>query len=244
MGGLDLAKQAGASIVWWENGPVAFTSGRKIIEQAHQHTGAKKTLVLKLDPTYTGAVQLRPRTHVIHFMDDVTIGPMPPRLHASASAFDWIQDYLQRKEYDPAPDLRYYAVDDPNRTIAEMNTRKCFNSCKPAEILEHQRYCYAVLSSRQFAWTHLNRWWSIEEYAAAMTFPIIDFKALGLPTHKILPLLSKGVMPRVSEYVLASIILPAVNKWTVKHGDLMPKEESKDIYYVRMLADHHARDLI
>lgn len=223
---------------------MAFTSGRKIIEQAHAHTGAKKTLVLKLDPTYTGAVQLRPRTHVIHFMDDVKIGALMPRQSAEVSAYEWIQNYLHHKEYEPAPDLRYYKPEDPNGTIAEMNTRKCFNSCKPAEILEHQRYCYAVLSSRQFAWTHLNRWWSIEEYAAAMTFPIIDFKALGLPTHKILPLLSKGLMPHVAQSVMSSVITPILNSWEMPGAELKPKEEISGIYFARMLADHHARDLI
>lgn len=240
--GLDFAKEAGASIIWWENGPIAFTSGRDIIRGAHEFTKAKSTLVLKLDPSYAGLAQLRPRTHVIHFMDDVKLGPLPDRVDINAPVYDWVRNHIKEDtELTPAPDFRYFTNDDPVSVIKAYEGVKCFNSCKPALIRENQRYAYAVLSSRQFAWENHNRWWSVPEYAATMTYPAnADYASLNLPIYKMLPLFAKSVMPEVARFVYSKIILPTL-AGTVK-GSEQAVQESDGLYYARLLAKYKAKD--
>jgi len=240
---LTWANQSKAGIIWWENGPAAFTSGREIIHGAHEFVGAKTTLVLKIDPSWSGNIQLRPRTHVIHFMNKVEVKGLPAATRPQVSVRKWIDAHLGSVERVPAPDVRYYLVEKAVEQIVAMEGKKCFNSCKPALINEDQAYSYAVLSSRQFAWAQENRWWSVMEYAAAMTYPLdVDYGSLNYPIYKVLPLLSKSVMPAVAKYVYENIVSPlAENK--VLDGPHRPNLDG-DIYYVRMLADRKARDIV
>jgi len=240
---LTWAKESKARTIWWENGPAAFTSGREIIQNAHEFVGAKTTLVLKIDPSWSGNTQLRPRTHVIHFKDKIEVKGLPAASRPQVSVKQWLDERLGSIERIPAPDLRYYSMNDPVSQIQAIDPNKGFNSCKPALINEDQAYAYAVLSSRQFAWEQENRWWSIQEYVASMTFPLdIDYGKLNYPIYKILSLLSKGVMPAVSKYVYSNIVNPLMND-KVLEGPHRP-DLVGDIYYVRMLANRKARDLV
>ena len=242
---LNLGKASKAPVVWWENGPLAYTSGREMIQQAHDFIGAKVTVVLKFGMPLTGALQNRTRTHVFHIMNnavDYTQLAIPVSDYQEVPVYPWIMYNLDERTVRPYVHENYYPMNDPVSTVAAQwgpQEKFGFFATKPICINENQRYVPGVVSGRYQAWENHNRWWSIAEYASAMSYPTdVDWeKIFGLTGNKVLTYMSKSVAPRASEW-LAQYFLPQLYGDRIQNHPMLPgnPEVRGDIMYIRMMA--------
>lgn len=199
-------------ILWWETGPLGFTQGQKLIATADAHVrsimGNCRTLVIKVDARDVGVPQWRPRTHIMHFMDDFRRDGLPLGMNYAGTVRNFIDEHR-----NPGPIVPYsyhdISMGDPVGDSMVEQARRGFNAAKPKIVDENAAYAPAVLGSRQFCWKNENRWWSLNEYAALQGFPKgIDYARVEKDPGYIITVLSKGLSPMVSQWVYQKIVYP------------------------------------
>lgn len=258
---LTLGKVVKASVVWWENGPIAFTGGRDLIKQAHDYLGAAYTLVLKFSMPLTGAPQQRTRTHVFHVVHtDVDKNgeeaesrlTIPMSSYAPGPVYDWVTCGIPESRLQPYSCEQYFPLDNPKATIdAAWGEREKmgFLSTKPILINEHQRYVPSVIAYRHMAWEEHNRWFSIPEYANIMTYPpdVNWTMKFHLQGFEVMRFMAKSVAPAVSAWLALRFMPQLLNRvGSVNSQPLSstPHERIGDIIYVRMLSTGKSKDVI
>lgn len=196
---VDVALTLKARALWWETGPLLWGKGMDMVRDVHQKLeGAwgepATTVVVKTDLRSFGVPQRRPRCHVLHAKGSwEPPDPERPQL-LSGSVLEWVRARTP-------PVLSRFILDPPGparRECAEMRILGTFESSKPSMVRSTAPYAPAVISARQFAWDVPDRWWSLEEYAALMCYPMDDACAA-----------SDDAGPRAAKTLLAKSVSPA-----------------------------------
>lgn len=210
---IDVGIRNMSNVIWWENGPIAFTRGHDLIAEADRYIRSKtsycKTLVLKANLFDMGWPQLRPRTHVMHFTVPISLSGLPVGYHPQDPVYKFIHDDYLVVDTDPYS-WHNSNMEDPVAACEYANSHQGFNAAKPRVIDEEAPYSFSVLSSRQFAWRKRNRWWSINEYGAAMDYPPLDYSRVGIPQGALLMLFAKSVSPAASSWVYTNVVQRAL----------------------------------
>ncbi|UOF80086.1 modification methylase haeiiI [Caudoviricetes sp.] len=221
-----ITQQSGAKMMWWETGPMLWTKGRDMVYSIHEYMarwwGSCTTLVVKVDARSFGVPQKRPRCHAIHCAGDFVpiIDPRETPWPLEDSAFKWLAKQMRsRWDYRFSPSdakdefLQAKPNDcwgDPVKYCRVQDVICTFGQGKPQIFSINDPYLPVVLSGRLACWEELNRWISIEEWAAFMTMPPRYARAIAeeLGAHKTLQLLSKGVCSDVSQRVAEQFAIP------------------------------------
>jgi hypothetical protein len=193
---------------------------------------------MKFSMLYTGALQNRTRTHVIHFLDGVTRVPKPAHDFVPIPAYAWVMRGLDELKIKPYIAESYYPMENPLATIQEVHRpdrpKMGFLSTKPRAINERAKIVPNVFGGRYYCWEGLNRWWSMNEYANAMCYPA-DFDwidATQRPGHRVQTIMGKSVSPSVSSWIMRKMIEPALMANVPVNEAINMAEQ--EITYVRM----------
>lgn len=219
---LQAGIHADAHTVWWETGPLAFTSGDGIIAGAHNMLkfawGECNTLEVLFDTAWAGVPQQRPRTHIIHTKYPVPSSLLlPEKRTVQDRGFDNVHRWIERDTAGNAitgklVDNRWIGKHD---SIAEyirygrMHTEKGFNATKPLLISRDDLVVNAIVSGRLYAWKEDQRWWELPEYASVMGYPTLEevnYYEVAKNPMKTLMFLAKSVSPCASEWVAQHIV--------------------------------------
>jgi site-specific DNA-cytosine methylase len=245
---LDLGVEKKARVIHWENGPIACTKGRDIIVEAHRRVHAKTTLVLKFDLPWTGTLQRRPRTHVIHFMDPCTIKGLPGPIKETRPIKAWVDSHFPKgKVQVPVTYERYYPMEDPIGVVAHHESIGGFRAMKPRAVNETQRWSPSLVSGRQHAWIQENRWWSIAEYAAIQAYPVdLDYETLlGKPWHRVTTYMSKSVSPAASKWLFEHVITCAVNFGKViGETPVQQFDSDENIWFAKLVVPGQSKEIL
>jgi hypothetical protein len=223
-------RQVGARVLWWETGPLAATRGLGVIRSTAEAVGARETAVVSYDCRYGGSPQRRPRTHVLHFLDDVDLPSVSypgPRWPPERTALSWLEaaraastlredDDLpvvprrsegQRKRGAPCPGLRPLSYVDWAKSGGIR-----FDSAKPRVVGPEALYFPAVLGQGKpwlLDWDDGPEWATLGDMCAVMGYPsrAVAGRKVGLDVQT---LLAKSVSPDASERVCEWVLEPAL----------------------------------
>lgn len=197
---IDVFQMSGARILWWETGPNMWNRGDEMARAVHDRIGAARTLVVKYDPRWGGFPQRRPRTHVLHLLDDLLPGDPLARAPAMGTA-----DMFRRG----GEELRPNGAFDYEASWYDRFSRLSsgFSQGHPLRVEPTDRYVMAVLSGRHFWWSDEDRFWSGQEYAAAMDYPPeVGERLQPAVGGGTISLLSKGVSPAAAQWVKEGVL--------------------------------------
>lgn len=220
---VQAAKDSGARVVWWESGPLAFTSGHGIIremeaELAKIWKGTVSTIMLKLDPPFIGLPQRRARTHIIHFNRNVAAFGLPgPNLyqHGIWKFIAARLDPTVPADADP-PMTKFsnkgkYDISSPVEFAKHYHSVGGFASTIPKIFSFEDPYFLAIIPGRDFVWLEPDRFWTLNEFAAGMDFPARNYNDMGVSANTVKTYLCKGLLPGVAEWVLDKVITPILD---------------------------------
>lgn len=225
-----VTQHAGARMMWWETGPMLWTKGRDMVHSIHEYMahwwGSCTTLVVKVDARSFGIPQKRTRVHAIHCAGDFVpiISPRDLMWPIEDSAFKWLVKQMRNRwgytfsPSDPHKELLAARPNDcwgdPMKYCRVQDLVCTFGQGKPQIFSLNDPYLPVVLSGRLGCWEEVNRWLSIEEWAAFMTIPPAYARAMAdeIKPLKTLQLLSKGVCSDVSQQVAEQFALPMMDQ--------------------------------
>lgn len=203
-----------SKVMWWETGPLAWSSGTSFVEQIHQQLadlwGVCTTLIIRLDLLWLGVPQNRPRVHIIHMATDVPPPPAPGSLWKSVGS---VGEYIKKKVAGRELKTPIFTREGmtAHEYVTDARARAKFNSTKPLVIGEDDNFTPSVVSGRFWAWRDDNRFWDLLEYASLMGADLDKFEdvlATGLSPQTALGLLSKGVSADASSFIYSNILRP------------------------------------
>lgn len=231
---VDVALQLGARALWWETGPLLWSKGMDMVQDVHRAMesawGDVTTVVVKMDLRYFGVPQRRPRCHVLHARglweppDEEPSKRWPP----TESLRAWLEPRVPHRTRK----FRDVNRDEFRREILFRRLFGNFASSQPTMIRADAVHAPTVLSSREFAWQDSEEWWTVEEYAALMCYPVDETCAVAdeLGPREAKTLLSKSVSPSAALGVWQSVFEPTLRTpgpggvWRVR--TLVPEGET------------------
>ena len=226
-----IAQSSGASMMWWETGPMLWTKGRDMVESIHRYMerwwGSCTTLLVKVDARTFGIPQKRSRVHAIHCEGRFvpTVNQLADMWPIKLTAHEWVVDQMTRRW---KPQSKWLLPTNPSMLdtkprddwgdpikYCQVQDLTCtFGQGKPQQFSVKDPFLPVVLSGRLGCWSELKRWISIEEWSAFMTIPPTYARAVAdeIGSLKTLQLLSKGVCSDVSKGVSESFALPMLSR--------------------------------
>lgn len=203
---INLGIKSGSSVIWWETGPLAFNKGRDLIKDIHEYLDGIwnecTTVVSKMDLLHVGVPQRRLRTHVFHFKNGGKPVQFPEVDDRVFEVKDWVSASVGDLPMEPVSIFKDpRAWKDPVDYILNVQKIK-FKARLPRVVDEADTHVSSILLDKDFAWRQENRWWSVNEYAAVMGYPMDqDYSALG-SSKDIRTFLVKGVSPKISWWLM------------------------------------------
>lgn len=215
----DRAVAAEAETFWWETGPLCWTRGDPMVEAVHQRLkeawGSVTTVTALVDARYCGLPQRRPRTHVLH-VRGTREPPVPPPPVPLPEGGLW-KFMLDQGVPSDRPELLTFDGTpwDARKRIVRERQIGNFASMAPVAFEPTAPYALTVLSGRSFAWSDPgpDRFWSLEEYAAAAGYRPDDARAALKGEGKVVTavrLMSKSVSRTVAGWVWREILRPTM----------------------------------
>jgi hypothetical protein len=209
---VDVAMQTGARALWWETGPLLWSKGREMVSGVHaaleQAWGEPSTtVVVKMDLRRYGVPQRRPRCHILHArglweppnVDD-------PRWPIEQDLRAWVDQRVPHR-------LRHFKhAGSARQTVIKHRLIGDFASGIPSMLKIGARHAPAIISAREFAWEDDDSWWTVEEYAALMCYPIDETCAVSDAHGPVYAkmMLSKSVSPSAARGVWEEFFEPTL----------------------------------
>ncbi len=218
--GLEIVRLSGAKAFWWETGPLLWNAGLEMSAAVSQRLAELwdepvTEIIVKLDLRWIGVPQRRPRCHVLHVAGRKAPpaeipGPTPL---PEGGIWSWIQSQLDANGCgEPDGFIRHkhrWPAESYRDMVLGIRDAASFMATMPRLMERSDPWAPAVLSGRLLSWE--DRWWTIEEYAVLMCFPVAGprrtFDHVG---QHALSLLSKGISPSAAEHVGNEILLPTI----------------------------------
>jgi hypothetical protein len=230
---VDVAMQLNARALWWETGPLLWSKGMDMVQDVHAALERawgepSTTVVVKMDLRHFGVPQRRPRCHILHARG-LWEPPQP-------SDGKWPLDIDLRTWLDPRVPHRtrtFHPLDAEaaRKTVIKRRLTGTFASSIPTMIKAGSMHAPAVISSREFAWEDTDAWWTVEEYAALMCYPVEETCAVAdeFGPRRAKTMLAKSVSPSAAAGVWTEFFEPTLRtpgsggvwrvKSTVPEGD-------------------------